>query len=69
MNAGRIYLDGNPREIFGKIGMLQKIGMQLPKITELLIKLKESGFPARTDIVNMADALEEIRSLIRKNKD
>ncbi len=69
MNEGRVYLDGTPREIFGKAGMLQKIGMQLPQITELLIKLKESGFPVRTDIVNMEDALEQIRSLASKFKD
>jgi energy-coupling factor transporter ATPase len=69
MNEGRIYLDGTPREIFGKFGMLKQIGMQLPQITELLIKLKESGFPVQTDIVNMEDALEQIRSLAGKIKD
>jgi hypothetical protein len=69
MNEGRVYLDGIPREIFGKAGMLQKIGMQLPQITELLIKLKESGFPVHTDIVNMEDALEQIRSLAGIFKD
>lgn len=69
MNEGRFYMDGAPHEIFGKAGMLQKIGMQLPQITELLIKLKESGLPVRTDIVNVEDALEQIRSLAGKNKD
>jgi biotin transport system ATP-binding protein/energy-coupling factor transport system ATP-binding protein len=69
MNEGRIYLDGAPREIFGKVGMLKQIGMQLPQITELLIQLKESGLPVRTDIVNMEDALEQIRSLAGKIKD
>jgi biotin transport system ATP-binding protein/energy-coupling factor transport system ATP-binding protein len=68
MNEGRIYLDGTPREIFGKIVMLKQIGMQLPQITELLIKLKESGFSVRTDIVNMEDALEQIRSISGKIK-
>ena len=69
MNAGRIYLDGTPQEIFGKIGLLQKIGMQLPQITELLIKLKESGFPVRTDVVNMEDTLEQIQSIVCKIED
>jgi ABC-type multidrug transport system ATPase subunit len=69
MNEGRVYLEGSPQEIFGKSGMLQKIGMQLPQITELLIKLKESGLPVRTDIVSLEEALEQIRSLTGKNKD
>ncbi len=69
MNEGRIYLEGAPQEIFAKFGILKQIGMQLPQITELLIKLKESGFPVRTDIVKMEDALEQIRSLAGKIKD
>ena len=43
LNEGRVYLDGKPREIFGKAEMLQKIGMQLPQITEMLIKLEGLG--------------------------
>jgi biotin transport system ATP-binding protein/energy-coupling factor transport system ATP-binding protein len=69
MNEGSVYLDGNPQEIFGKLELLQKIRMQLPQITELLIRLKESGFPVRTDIVRMEDAIEQILSLTGKNKD
>jgi energy-coupling factor transporter ATPase len=69
MNEGRVYLDGTPREIFGKVEMLQKIGMQMPQITELLIKLIESGFPVRTDIVTMEEALEQIISLTGPIKD
>jgi biotin transport system ATP-binding protein len=68
MNEGRIYLDGTPQEIFGKVVMLKQTGMQLPQITELLVKLKDAGFPVRTDIVNMEDALEQILSLTGKIK-
>lgn len=66
LNEGRIYLDGTPKQIFGKAEMLQKIGMQLPQITQLLIKLKEMGLPVRTDIVNMDEALNQIRTLAAK---
>ncbi len=69
MNEGRIYLDGIPQEIFKQVEMLKHIGMQLPQITEMCIKLKEAGFPVRTDIVNMEDALHQIRSLAGKMKD
>jgi biotin transport system ATP-binding protein len=66
MNEGRVYLDGTPNEIFEKVMLLQEIGMQLPQITEFLLKLKEAGFPVRTDIVNMEDAVEQIRLLTGK---
>jgi biotin transport system ATP-binding protein/energy-coupling factor transport system ATP-binding protein len=69
MNEGRVYLDGTAREIFGKAEMLRQTGMQLPQITELMIKLKETGLPVRTDIVSMEDALEQIIHLTGKIKD
>jgi len=69
MNEGRIYLDDAPRGIFEKVELLKQIGMQLPQITEMFIQLKESGFPVRTDVVNMEDALEQIRSLAGRMKD
>lgn len=69
MNEGRVYLDGAPQEIFAQINMLQKIGMQLPQITGLLIKLKEFGFPVRTDVVSVEGAVEQILSIAGKNKE
>lgn len=68
MNEGGIYLDGAPRAIFGNAEKLQKIGMQLPQITELLINLKKKGFSIRTDIVDMQEALEQIMLLTGSKK-
>lgn len=69
LNEGRIYLDGTVRDVLNKTDMLQKIGMQLPQITELLMKLQESGFPVRTDIVSMEEALQQIKILTNPVKD
>lgn len=69
MNEGRVYLDGAAKEIFAQIGMLQKIGMPLPQITELMLKLLASGLPVRTDIIDPEDALEQILLLAGKGKD
>lgn len=66
MNEGKIYLDDTPEAIFGKAEMLQKINLRLPQVTQLLIKLKEKGYPARADIVNMDEAINHIEELIKK---
>jgi biotin transport system ATP-binding protein len=66
MNEGRVYLEGTPRIIFGQIEKLKAIGMSLPKVTELLIRLKESGLQVRTDIVDMEEAANEIRGLLKR---
>jgi hypothetical protein len=63
LNAGRICLDGTPQEIFSRVDLLDEIGMQLPQVTELMIKLKEIGFNVQTDIVRMEDAIRQIKLL------
>ena len=66
MNEGKIYFDGTPQAIFGKAEMLQKINLRLPQVTQLLVKLKEKGYPARTDIMNIDEAINHIEELIKK---
>lgn len=65
LNAGRISLDGTPPEIFSRVDLLAEIGMQLPPATEMMLKLKNIGFPVRTDIVRMEDAVEQIKLLAK----
>ncbi len=69
MDQGQICMQGDPEEIFSRFEILQKLGLQLPQITELLIRLKQTGFPVRTDIVHMEDALKEIISMTARRKD
>jgi biotin transport system ATP-binding protein len=65
LHNGRVVLDGTPPEVFGRIDLLKEIGMQLPQVTELMINLKDIGFRVRTDIVHMADAVEQIKLSIK----
>lgn len=69
MQEGRVYREGTPAEIFGNIEQLQKAGMRLPQITELLIRLRDAGISVRTDIVDMEEALKQIIPLVKKSKD
>lgn len=69
LNEGRVYLAGTVKEIFSQIGMLQKIGVQLPQITELMMKLQASGLPVRTDIVDMESALKQIIALAGQKRE
>ncbi len=69
MNRGRISMDGTPREIFAKVEELKKIGLQLPQITELFIRLKAAGFPVQSGIVTIEDALQQIISIAVQSKD
>jgi len=65
LNAGQVSQAGTPQDIFTKVELLREIGMQLPQVTELLIRLKNDGFRVHTDIVDMESAVEQIKLLLR----
>jgi len=69
MSRGCVCLDGAPREIFARAEELKKIGLQLPQITELFIRLKASGFPVHAGIVTIEDALQQVISIAVQSKD
>ena len=43
IDDGRLLLDGTPKEIFSKVALLEKVGLEVPQTTRLLYELKESG--------------------------
>ena len=69
MSRGCVCLDGAPRDIFARVEELKKIGLQLPQITELFIRLKASGFPVHAGIVTIEDALQQVISMAVQSKD
>lgn len=69
LNEGCVYLDGTVKNIFGQVGMLQKIGMPLPQMTELMMRLQAAGLPVPAGIVDMDEALKQILLLTGKTRE
>ena len=67
MHKGRILFADTPNEIYTKVDMLREIGLDIPKITELMIKLNNNGKKVRADIFTVEDAEREILRLLRGN--
>lgn len=69
MNRGKIEFMGNPREIFNNnAGRLKEIGLDIPQVLELAIKLREKGFDIRKDIITPEEAKDEILRVIGGRK-
>ena len=43
MDRGRIVLEGTPREVFSKADRLKELGLDVPALTELALKLRKKG--------------------------
>ncbi|RDY25931.1 energy-coupling factor transporter ATPase [Romboutsia weinsteinii] len=66
MNHGKIQLIGTPREVFkSNTETLKEIGLDIPQVLELAIKLRDKGFDIREDIITIEEAKEEILRVMR----
>ena len=68
MNDGRVFKKGSVAEIFEKGNELKKIGLNIPQITQLALKLRKKGVDIRPDIYTVNFAKEVILEKIREGK-
>ena len=69
MNQGKIEFMGSPREVFNSnTQRLKEIGLDVPQVLELAMKLREKGFNIREDILTIEEAKEEILKVIKGGK-
>ena len=64
LDDGKIVADSTPREIFSNIGLLKKVGLDVPQTTELLYRLKESGMNVSTDVISIEESAQKIYDAI-----
>jgi len=63
MDKGKLIMDGNPRSVFSQVEKLKAIGLDVPQVTELAYKLKNSGVDIRSDILTIDEMVDEICQL------
>lgn len=66
MNKGKLEFMGSPREVFrDNANKLKSMGLDIPQVLELAIKLKENGFNIKTDVINIEEVRSEILRCIK----
>ena len=63
MNKSKVFAFDSTRSVFEKGEELEKIGLQIPQVTKILLELKRRGYPVSTDIYSVEKAAEEIMKL------
>lgn len=64
INQGSIVFDDAARLVFGKARELQELGLDIPSVMKLMIRLKERGLPVRADVLTVEEAKEEIERVL-----
>jgi len=69
ISNGRILLNETPANVFTKFELLNELGLEIPKVTELMWKLHQMGTDVRPDIFTLDDAYLEISCLFNRLED
>lgn len=66
MDAGKVVMQGTPREIFSQVEKLKQYRMDVPQITELAYQLKKAGLPLPDGILTVdefTNAMKRIKGV------
>lgn len=68
MNKGRVAMYGSVSEVYSHGEELKEMGLNVPQITDVFLKLKASGVACRTDIFTVEEGVKEINRLFSVKK-
>ncbi|MBO4339226.1 MAG: energy-coupling factor transporter ATPase [Clostridiales bacterium] len=65
MNEGRVECFDTVKNVFADSKKLDSMGLGVPQVTQVLLKLKERGMNVRTDIFTVEEAKNELVRLLK----
>ena len=69
MDAGKIMMEGTPRQIFSNVEHLKELRLDVPQVTELAYELKKAGVPLPDGILTKEEFTLELKRLVMQNGD
>ena len=64
MNESELIMDGTVDEVFSQASRLRQIGLTVPQLTEVFLKLKEKGYDVNTNVYTAQNAVSELGRLM-----
>jgi energy-coupling factor transport system ATP-binding protein len=68
LHRGRVFLDAPTRAAFAQAERLREIGLDVPRVADLLLRLRAAGLPVRTDRLTLNEACDEIVGALRASR-
>lgn len=65
MNNGTVAMHGTVAQVYSRGAELKQMGLSIPQITDVFLKLKEKGVNCRTDIYTVSQAQQELKRLMK----
>lgn len=65
-NRGKLEMADTPERIFNEAERLEKMGLEVPQITKIMLALKEKGYDISDGILTVEKAFIEVVNLLKK---
>ncbi|MFH1481384.1 MAG: energy-coupling factor transporter ATPase [Pseudomonadota bacterium] len=62
MKNGQVLVNKRPGEVFSKAEWLRELGLEIPRIMELMLQLRQMGMDIRPEVLTLSEACMEISS-------
>ena len=62
MNGSQLAMDGTPGEIFTQAERLVEMGLNIPQVTQVFLRLRKMGFPVE-NVYTLEQAVEALKAL------
>lgn len=63
---GKIHMEGTPKQIYAQAEELEKIGLGVPQVAQIVNELRKRGFNIKSDVITVEEAKEEILREVRR---
>lgn len=64
MEAGRVVMNGTPKEVFTRAQELRRLRLDVPQAQELCLALREAGIPVPEDIISTEECADMLAKLL-----
>lgn len=68
MNDSKKYMYDKTENVFSMVDKLESIGLSIPQISKIFLKLKQKGIDVKTDILTINQAVEYILSILNRGE-
>jgi len=66
MSSGKAILDGEPKEVFKQVELLENVGLAVPQVTYLIRELRKKGFDISDEIYTLDEAKRQLLKILRR---
>ena len=63
LDRGHVRMTASPREVFEHAWELREIGLSIPQVTQVFLRLREMGMPVDSGVYTIEQAVAELKRL------